>query len=48
MSPEGALNKLGVNFTKRVSLATDGAPQMIGRKAGATIKLKEKLLALNP
>ena len=29
-----ALDKLGVDWTKLVSLAADGAPQMVGRRAG--------------
>lgn len=44
----GALDKLGVDWKKCVSLATDGAPQMVGRKAGVVAKLQEKLEALNP
>ena len=44
----GALDKIGVDWKKFVSLATDGAPQMMGRKAGVVAKLKEKLVALNP
>ncbi|XP_066947038.1 EPM2A-interacting protein 1-like [Macrobrachium rosenbergii] len=43
-----ALDKLGVDWKKCVSLATDGAPQMVGRKAGVVAKLQEKLMALNP
>ena len=31
---------------KTVSLGIDGAPQMVGRKAGVATKLKEKLLAV--
>lgn len=38
-----SLDKLGVDWTKAVSLATDGAPSMIGRKAGVAAKLKQKL-----
>ena len=30
----GALDRVGVNWSRAVSLATDGAPSMIGRKAG--------------
>ncbi|XP_076032983.1 general transcription factor II-I repeat domain-containing protein 2A-like [Oratosquilla oratoria] len=33
---------MGVDWMKTVSLATDGAPQMVGRKAGVATKLKEK------
>lgn len=43
----GTLDKIGVDWTKTVSLATDGAPQMVGRKAGVATKLKEKLQAMN-
>lgn len=42
----GALDKIGVDWKKTVSITTDGAPQMIGRKAGVATKLKEKLLAM--
>ncbi|XP_042228654.1 general transcription factor II-I repeat domain-containing protein 2-like [Homarus americanus] len=44
----GALDKLGVDWAQTVSLATDGAPQMMGRKADVATKLKEKLRAVNP
>ncbi len=44
----GALNDLGVDWDKAVSLATDGAPAMVGRKVGVAIRLKEKLRSLNP
>jgi len=44
----GTLDKLGVDWAKTVSLATDGAPQMIGKKAGVPTKLKEKVLVVNP
>ncbi|XP_067407567.1 general transcription factor II-I repeat domain-containing protein 2A-like [Emydura macquarii macquarii] len=40
------LDRLGVDWMQAVSLATDGAPQMVGRKAGVAAKLKEKLLAV--
>ncbi|XP_042226267.1 general transcription factor II-I repeat domain-containing protein 2-like [Homarus americanus] len=43
----GALDKLGVDRAQTVTLATEGAPQMVGRKAGVAIKLKEKLIAVN-
>ena len=43
----GGLDKLGVDWAKlKVSLATDGAAQMIGRKSGVATKLKEKLLTV--
>ncbi|XP_060118462.1 general transcription factor II-I repeat domain-containing protein 2-like [Heteronotia binoei] len=44
----GALDKMGVDWAKAVSLATDGAPQIIGKIAGVAAKLKEKLLAADP
>ena len=43
-----ALDKLGVDWTKLVSLATDGAPQMVGRRAGVASLLKNKILSMNP
>lgn len=47
VSLTGALDRIGVDWKKTVSLTTDGASQMVGRKAGVTAKLKEKLLTLN-
>ena len=47
VSLTGALDRIGVDWKKTVSLTTDGASQMVGRKAGVTTKLKEKLLTLN-
>ena len=41
------LDKTGVDWMKNGSVATDGAPQMVGRKAGMATKFKEKLLAVN-
>lgn len=39
----GALDKVGADWTSAVSLATDGAPSMVGRKAGvATILPQHK------
>ena len=43
-----ALDKLGVDWTKLVSLATDGAPQMVGRRAGVASLLKNKILSMIP
>ena len=37
-----ALDKLGVDWTKLVSLATDRAPQIVGRRAGEASLLKIK------
>ena len=44
----GALDKLEVDWSRAVSVATDGAPSMIGRKAGVVVKLREKVNAANP
>lgn len=44
----GALDRLGVDWTRAVSLATDGAPSMVGRKAGVVAKFKAKVEALRP
>ena len=38
----GALNKVGVDWSRAVSLATDGAPSMVGRKTGVVAKFHEK------
>ncbi|KAJ3601925.1 hypothetical protein NHX12_029686 [Muraenolepis orangiensis] len=38
----GALDELEVDWSRAVSVATDGAPSMIGRKAGVVVKLREK------
>ena len=43
-----ALDKLGVDWTELVSLATDAVPQMIGRRAGVASLLKNKVLSINP
>lgn len=43
----GALDRVGVNWSRAVSLATDGAPSMIGRKAGVVTKFKEKVRSAN-
>lgn len=44
----GALDNLEVNWSRAVSVATDGAPSMIGRKAGVVVKLREKVHLANP
>ncbi|XP_060119664.1 general transcription factor II-I repeat domain-containing protein 2-like [Heteronotia binoei] len=44
----GALGKIGADWTKAVSLATDGAPLMLAGEAGVAAKLKEKLVTANP
>lgn len=41
------LERVEVDWTKAVSLATDGAPSMLGRKAGVAAKFREKVQALN-
>ncbi|KAJ8352217.1 hypothetical protein SKAU_G00236930 [Synaphobranchus kaupii] len=38
----GALDKVGVDWSRAVSLATDGAPSMVGRKAGVATKFRDK------
>uniref|UniRef100_G3N7N2 DUF4371 domain-containing protein n=1 Tax=Gasterosteus aculeatus TaxID=69293 RepID=G3N7N2_GASAC len=42
-----ALDRVGVDWTRDVSVATDGAPSMIGRKTGVVTKFKEKVQAAN-
>ena len=44
----GALDKLEVDWSRAVSVATVGAPSMIGRKVGVVVKLREKVNAANP
>lgn len=44
----GALDNLEVNWSRAVSVDTDGAPSMMGRKAGVVVKLREKVHAANP
>ena len=41
----GALDRLGVDWSRAVSIATDGAPAMLGRKAGVVTKYREKVQA---
>lgn len=43
----GALDRVGVDWARAVSLATDGAPSMIGKKAGVVTKFREKVQAAN-
>ncbi|XP_037794130.1 general transcription factor II-I repeat domain-containing protein 2-like [Penaeus monodon] len=43
----GTLDRVGVDWTRTVSLATDGAPSMTGRKAGVGTKFREKVQAAN-
>ena len=42
-----ALERIGVDWSRAVSLATDGAPSMIGRKAGVVAKFREKVQSVN-
>ena len=42
-SPVGTLDRVGVDWSHAVSLATDGAPAMIGRKAGVITMFREKV-----
>ncbi|KAL0202287.1 hypothetical protein M9458_000305 [Cirrhinus mrigala] len=44
----GALDRLKVDWSRAVSVATDGAPSMVGKKAGVVTKLKEKIQKENP
>ncbi|XP_066980426.1 general transcription factor II-I repeat domain-containing protein 2-like [Macrobrachium rosenbergii] len=39
------LDKAGVDWSRAVSLATDGAPSMVGGKAGVATKFREKVQA---
>ncbi|KAK3519988.1 hypothetical protein QTP70_010128 [Hemibagrus guttatus] len=43
----GALDRVGVDWSRAVSLATDGAPSMTGRKAGVGTKFREKVQTAN-
>lgn len=43
----GALDKVGADWSRAVSLATDGAPSMIGRKAGVATKFRDKVQTAN-
>ncbi|XP_073714947.1 general transcription factor II-I repeat domain-containing protein 2-like [Misgurnus anguillicaudatus] len=43
----GALDRVGVDWSRAVSLATDGAPSMIGKKAGVVTKFTEKVQSAN-
>ena len=43
----GALDNIGVDWARAVSIATDGAPSMTGKRAGVVAKLKEKINAAN-
>ena len=39
----GALDRIGVDWSHALSLATDGAPSMIGKKAGVVTMFREKV-----
>jgi len=39
----GVLNRVGVDWSRAVSIATDSAPSMIGKKAGLATKFREKV-----
>ena len=39
----GVLNRVGVDWSRAVSIATDSAPSMIGKKARVATKFKEKV-----
>ena len=39
----GALDRVGVEWSHAVSLATDGTPSMFGRKAGVVTMFREKV-----
>ena len=43
----GALNRVGVDWSRAVRIATDGAPSMIGKKAGVVTKFREKVQAVS-
>ncbi|XP_023817664.1 CMP-N-acetylneuraminate-beta-galactosamide-alpha-2,3-sialyltransferase 4-like [Oryzias latipes] len=43
-----ALDRVGVDWSRAVSLATDGAPSMIGKKAGVMTKFREKVIVFRP
>ncbi|XP_065327981.1 extracellular calcium-sensing receptor-like [Pelmatolapia mariae] len=43
----GALDRVGVDWSRVVSLATDVAPSMIGKKAGVVKKFRDKVQSAN-
>ncbi|XP_070408444.1 general transcription factor II-I repeat domain-containing protein 2 [Nothobranchius furzeri] len=43
----GALDRVGVQWSRAVSLATDGAPSVTGRKSGVVTKFREKVQSAN-
>ena len=42
-----ALDKAGVDWSRAVSLAVDGAPLIVGRNAGVATKFREKVQVTN-
>ena len=38
----GMLNRVGVDWSRAVSIVTDGVPSMIRKKAGVATKFREK------
>ena len=42
-----ALDRVGVNWSHAISLATDSAPSMVGKKASVATKFRERVQALN-
>ncbi|CAB4067122.1 unnamed protein product [Lepeophtheirus salmonis] len=42
-----ALDRVGVDWSRAVSVATDGAPSMIGKKSGGVTKIKAKVQVHN-
>lgn len=44
----GVLDRLEVDWGRAVRVATDGAPSMVGKKAGVVVKLRERVQAVNP
>ena len=43
----GALDKVESDWSHAVSLATDGTPSMVGRKAGVATKFRDKVQTAN-
>jgi len=43
----GVLNRVGVDWSRAISIATNSAPSMIGKKAGVATKFREKVQVAN-
>lgn len=43
----GALDRAGVDWSRAISLATDGAPSMVGKKTGVATKFQDKVRIAN-